>query len=66
MYNNEKKYIFGSAHVLKRVRNNLINHNFKADDKVAKWNIQQFYDKDSKTKHNYYNSFDKMRVCYAS
>ena len=70
-------FLFDSPHLLKSIRNNLINYNFKIDENIVKWKyISDFYDGDSqqnvreapKLTHNHIHlhPFAKMRVPLAA
>ena len=70
-------YIFDAPHIIKAIRNNLINYNFHFDNKVASWNdIEALYKIDSKNsirccpkltnKHMHPNGFLKMKVKLAT
>lgn len=66
-------YIFNATHLIKLVRNNLINYNFQFDNNEAKWDhIIQFYEKDKTQQvrsapkltesHIKPNKFEKIKV----
>ena len=78
MHNGKKIFfIFDTPHIIKAIRNNLINYNFHVDDKVASWkDIEALYRIDSKnairccpkltSKHMCPNGFLKMKVKLAT
>ena len=70
-------YLFDPPHLIKAVRNNLINYDFQFNGKVASWgDIQYMYESDKKlgirccpkltNKHLHLNGFTKMKVKYAT
>ena len=70
-------YLFDPPHIIKAVRNNLINYEFHYDGKVASWkDIEALYKRDSELtirccpklsdNHIHPNGFKKMKVKYAT
>lgn len=70
-------YIFDAPHIIKAVRNNLMNYEFHFDGKVARWkDIESLYQMDSKNSirccpkltnnHVHPNGFSKMKVKLAT
>ena len=70
-------YILDAPHIIKAIRNNLINYNFHFNNKLASWNdIEALYKIDSKNsirccpkltnKHMHPNGFLKMKVKLAT
>ena len=70
-------YLYDPPHIIKAVRNNLINYDFHFDGKVASWSdIKALYTIDSKNQyrcchkltnqHIFPNGFQRMKVKYAA
>lgn len=70
-------YLFDTPHLLKSLRNNFLKHRFEIDGHVASWEfIEKFFNHDQRypiraapkltTSHIQPNSFEKMKVKYAS
>ena len=70
-------YIFDPPHLIKAVRNNLVNYDFHFGSKVASWkDIVAMYERDKTLsirccpkltdRHMYLNGFTKMKVKYAT
>jgi hypothetical protein len=70
-------YLFDPPHIIKAIRNNLINYNFHFLGKVASWtDVKTVYDHDSKLsirlcpkltyQHMHPNGFQKMKVRFAT
>ena len=78
MHNGKKiLYIFDPPHIIKAIRNNLMNYNFQFDEKVACWNdLTALYKIDSKnairscpkltSRHMSPNGFMKIKVKLAT
>ena len=70
-------YLYDPPHIIKAIRNNLLNYDFHFDGKIGSWrDIQQLYNIDSKndirccakqtSKHLNPNGFQKMKVKFAT